>query len=476
MTVTPGVSVVVLSDVERGGGRPPRADWPGDESGMTEMGEHRVALLGASWRRSEDPATSRDPRMRAVVGALATLPAPPMRAEFRAELRAQLVAITPRIVAESAPADRLRPDDRHRSGASPPDTAGTPRHVRAAARRRLPRPVEGDAPRPSAGRGRVADRRVLRAPRRRRPHEPQGAARRRALRVEAGQRALRTGHRRQRSSSGPRSTSTSRGPGRTRRSSCSASPAAQALGGVSRGRDVDRDGEAHRLHPPVGRRRRPRRRPPARFRRGPALLEQPAVGDDVVGARARRAASRRSPTRAPTRRCARRPSRRGSWSSPRAARASALASRVVLRLPVEHSQGRARPGAEPRARTDRPVQPRRPVAVTRPGLVRPPPRLGAPRHNGADVDRRDAAGRRRPPAAGGTSSNSSKPPLIKLPPLAARRRLLEHAGRDVVLQRHGDAADPAASASVCATASASTSGTDRFLDRGRPDRGRSPVD
>lgn len=58
-------------------------------------------MLGASWRRLEDPNHSRDPRVRAVVGALAALPAPELRADFRAELRAQLVAITPRIVAES---------------------------------------------------------------------------------------------------------------------------------------------------------------------------------------------------------------------------------------------------------------------------------------------------------------------------------------------------------------------------------------
>jgi hypothetical protein len=71
---------------------------------MSEMSEHRVPMLGASWRRSEDPALSRDPRVRAVVGALATLPAPEPSAVFRAELRAQLVAIAPRIIAESAQA------------------------------------------------------------------------------------------------------------------------------------------------------------------------------------------------------------------------------------------------------------------------------------------------------------------------------------------------------------------------------------
>jgi len=77
---------------------------------MNEMSEHRVPMLGASWRRSEDPALSRDPRIRAVVGALATLPSPEPSAVFRAELRAQLVAIAPRIIAESATAAPTRTD------------------------------------------------------------------------------------------------------------------------------------------------------------------------------------------------------------------------------------------------------------------------------------------------------------------------------------------------------------------------------
>ena len=68
------------------------------------MAEHRVSLLRSALRRRVDPARSRDPRVQAVVGALASLPiAPPPDPAFRAELRAQLVAITPRIVAESAP-------------------------------------------------------------------------------------------------------------------------------------------------------------------------------------------------------------------------------------------------------------------------------------------------------------------------------------------------------------------------------------
>jgi hypothetical protein len=68
------------------------------------MSEHRVTMLGASWRRFEDPVRSRDPRVRAVVAGLAALPAADPRPEFRAELRAQLVAIAPRVVAESAEA------------------------------------------------------------------------------------------------------------------------------------------------------------------------------------------------------------------------------------------------------------------------------------------------------------------------------------------------------------------------------------
>ena len=65
------------------------------------MAEHRVSMLGGPLRRYEDPAQSRDPRIREIVAALATLePAPAPRAHFRAELRAQLVAVTPRLVAE----------------------------------------------------------------------------------------------------------------------------------------------------------------------------------------------------------------------------------------------------------------------------------------------------------------------------------------------------------------------------------------
>jgi hypothetical protein len=65
------------------------------------MGEHRVPMLGAALRRRVDPAKSRDPQVRALVAALSTLEvAPPPRPDFRTELRAQLVAVTPRLVEE----------------------------------------------------------------------------------------------------------------------------------------------------------------------------------------------------------------------------------------------------------------------------------------------------------------------------------------------------------------------------------------
>ncbi|SHH18729.1 hypothetical protein SAMN05443575_3383 [Jatrophihabitans endophyticus] len=65
--------------------------------------ERRTRTGGRGFRRVQDPTTSTDPRVVAVLDELARLPvAPAPRPEFRAELRAQLVAIAPRIVAESA--------------------------------------------------------------------------------------------------------------------------------------------------------------------------------------------------------------------------------------------------------------------------------------------------------------------------------------------------------------------------------------
>jgi hypothetical protein len=73
---------------------------------MAEMAEHRVPVLSGSLRRYEDPERSADPRIRQVVAELRTLePAPAPRAHFRAELRAQLVAVAPRLVAEGTHAE-----------------------------------------------------------------------------------------------------------------------------------------------------------------------------------------------------------------------------------------------------------------------------------------------------------------------------------------------------------------------------------
>lgn len=70
------------------------------------MAEHRVPVLSGSLRRYEDPERSADPRIRQVVAELRTLePAPAPRAHFRAELRAQLVAVAPRLIAEGTHAE-----------------------------------------------------------------------------------------------------------------------------------------------------------------------------------------------------------------------------------------------------------------------------------------------------------------------------------------------------------------------------------
>jgi hypothetical protein len=104
---------------------------------MSNVGEHRVTMLGASWRRFDDPVRSRDPRVRAVVTALGELPIPGPRPEFRADLRTQLVAITPRIVGESrsdldfvprpAPVRRPRPHPVSGTGRVVPATG--PQHA-----------------------------------------------------------------------------------------------------------------------------------------------------------------------------------------------------------------------------------------------------------------------------------------------------------------------------------------------------------
>ena len=66
---------------------------------MANPSGHRVPMLGGRGRYP-DPERSPDPAVRELVTALATLPSPAPRPHFRAELRAQLVAVTPRLVAE----------------------------------------------------------------------------------------------------------------------------------------------------------------------------------------------------------------------------------------------------------------------------------------------------------------------------------------------------------------------------------------
>ncbi len=88
-------------------------------------------MLGASLRRYEDPARSADPRIRQLLTQLASLdPTPPPRAHFRAELRAQLVAVAPRLVAEGT-SDATRPVRPARSAAAPAHAAATPARSRS---------------------------------------------------------------------------------------------------------------------------------------------------------------------------------------------------------------------------------------------------------------------------------------------------------------------------------------------------------
>lgn len=83
------------------------------------MAEHRVSMLSTSLRRFEDPARSSDPRIRSLVARLATIePAPPPRAHFRAELRAQLVTVAPRLIAEGPAVESPRPAQ-HRAKPTP---------------------------------------------------------------------------------------------------------------------------------------------------------------------------------------------------------------------------------------------------------------------------------------------------------------------------------------------------------------------
>lgn len=99
------------------------------------MTRHRVPVL-AGLHLFPDPEHSPDPRVRELVGALRTLPvAPEPSAHFRAELRAQLVAVAPRLVAEG-PADLIRHTPATLQAAQAYRTAPAPRR---SLRSRLPR-------------------------------------------------------------------------------------------------------------------------------------------------------------------------------------------------------------------------------------------------------------------------------------------------------------------------------------------------
>jgi hypothetical protein len=71
------------------------------------MREHRVPMLSAPLRRYPDPELSADPRIYTLLTDLRTLDVAPLpRAHFRAELRSQLVAVAPRLVAEGVAVER----------------------------------------------------------------------------------------------------------------------------------------------------------------------------------------------------------------------------------------------------------------------------------------------------------------------------------------------------------------------------------
>ena len=98
----------------------------------TQRGPGVVSAL----RRIEDPAESADPRIRSLVASLSELDyAPAPEPDFRAELRAQLVAVAPRIVAESRETAE-RGDVRRRAPGH-----GVPHRSSTRRRRRFTRPL-----------------------------------------------------------------------------------------------------------------------------------------------------------------------------------------------------------------------------------------------------------------------------------------------------------------------------------------------
>jgi hypothetical protein len=101
---------------------------------LTSMAEHRVSVLSESLRRFEDPEHSRDPRIRRLVIELRQIEAAPApRAHFRAELRSQLVAVAPRLVAEGVTAELPAAS---REAARPAPAADRPAHAQRVSTRR----------------------------------------------------------------------------------------------------------------------------------------------------------------------------------------------------------------------------------------------------------------------------------------------------------------------------------------------------
>jgi hypothetical protein len=67
-----------------------------------------IRALASGLRRYPDPDRSTDPLIRAIIGQLRALPTPAPSPGFREELRAQLIAVTPRLVAEGVTAGKRR--------------------------------------------------------------------------------------------------------------------------------------------------------------------------------------------------------------------------------------------------------------------------------------------------------------------------------------------------------------------------------
>ena len=101
-------------------------------------------MLSATLRRYPDPTMSADPRIYTLLTDLRALDvAPAPRAHFRAELRAQLVAVAPRLVADGVAVERSATDRRGEDTAVIPAVQATPAVSRFAKLRALPlgRPV-----------------------------------------------------------------------------------------------------------------------------------------------------------------------------------------------------------------------------------------------------------------------------------------------------------------------------------------------